>query len=77
MAVEKLVGIQVPYRAQYIRVMFSEVTRAPAAPRPAPPPVAPSLVPRPPLPPAPLSRTNAFARTLFYTWVPRRPNPPI
>jgi len=27
MAVEKLVGIQVPYRAQYIRVMFSEVTR--------------------------------------------------
>ena len=61
MAVEKLVGIQVPYRAQYIRVMFSEVTRAPAAPRPAPPPVAGA--PSPSAARSPLSherfRTNA------------------
>ena len=28
MAVEKLVGIEVPIRAQYIRVLFSEITRA-------------------------------------------------
>src|SRR5690554_4325712 len=27
MAVEKLLGIQVPLRAQYIRVMFDEITR--------------------------------------------------
>ena len=27
MAVEKLLGVRVPIRAQYIRVMFSEITR--------------------------------------------------
>jgi NADH-quinone oxidoreductase subunit D len=27
MAIEKLLGIQVPERAQYIRVMFDEITR--------------------------------------------------
>ena len=27
MAIEKLVGIQVPERAQYIRTMFDEITR--------------------------------------------------
>src|SRR5690625_7006428 len=27
MAIEKLLGIQVPLRAQYIRVMFDEITR--------------------------------------------------
>eukprot|EP01050_Picozoa_sp_SAG11_P039591 SAG11_NODE_16735_length_539_cov_0.704545_1_plen_60_part_00 len=27
LAVEKLLGIEVPLRAQYIRVMFSEITR--------------------------------------------------
>ncbi len=27
LAIEKLLGIQVPVRAQYIRVMFSEITR--------------------------------------------------
>ena len=27
MAIEKLLGIQVPVRAQYIRVMFDEITR--------------------------------------------------
>jgi NADH-quinone oxidoreductase subunit D len=27
MAIEKLLGVEVPLRAQYIRVMFDEVTR--------------------------------------------------
>lgn len=27
LAIEKLLGIEVPVRAQYIRVMFSEITR--------------------------------------------------
>jgi NADH-quinone oxidoreductase subunit D len=27
MAIEKLLGIEVPLRAQYIRVMFDEITR--------------------------------------------------
>jgi len=27
MAIEKLLGVEVPLRAQYIRVMFDEITR--------------------------------------------------
>jgi NADH-quinone oxidoreductase subunit D len=27
MAIEKLIGVDVPVRAQYIRVMFDEITR--------------------------------------------------